>query len=137
MVRLTLWFVLRDFFRNFFLAVLNVYACRDQARKKIATVTDTLGTQAMAHFGFPDGQFTDDNYFGNHEKGPRNEMKSVLSIKESYSKGGKGQNHKCLWSGPFLIEFPQPLDSFVGYTYQIAGDGNLQLLNFFKVESLC
>ena len=44
MVRLTLWFVLRDFFRNFFLAVLNVYACRDQARKKIATVTDTLGT---------------------------------------------------------------------------------------------
>ena len=29
-----------------------------------------------------------------------NEMKCVLSIKESYSKGGKGQNcQKCLWEG--------------------------------------
>ena len=51
-------------------------------------MTDTLGT--VGHFGFPGG-----NYFSNHEKGkcifqlPHDEMKCVLSIKESYSTEGK------------------------------------------------
>ena len=68
MVRLTLWFVFCDFFKNFFLAVLNVHACHDQTRM--------------------------------HFQPPRNEMKRIIF------QGGKRQNHKCLWSGPFLIEFP-------------------------------